>query len=173
MTAPHYDEVETWPTLDLHILLGRGYIYSNRRTFANDATASILLDNPSDSGTDAQVYAIFRGEGQADIDLTMDVTVDSAGTSIDPINLHTGSNGTMSITGERDGNYSGGTPDGEDMIPSASAQGIRAGSSIVRTPSYVLGQGSNMLHEITNQSGGNAKFIIEMAVIEVGRGWLS
>lgn len=146
------------------------YIVTKRFTgISQDATSSVLLSNPSNSGLITHIEnATVSTGGLSDIDLTTNVTVDSAGTSITPQQSFIGSSTTSSINAEHSGTYTGGTLYSEIIIPGSSAGAASTGGTSTIATDTNIDENNNLLIEVTNRSTGSIRISIAIIYREHG-----
>ncbi len=103
----------------------------------------------------------MNGTGKTNYDVTKNVTISSAGTSLTPQSAAIGSSLSATVTAEKNGTYSGGT----DMITGVLPGGVgpRAlGSSLAGDWTLSLQPNNNFRVRLTNTSGGNEDVSITM-----------
>lgn len=137
-------------------LAGFRFIVADRFTdLGNGETETVVLKNPSNSGITLEIESIvINATGKTNYDLTKNVTISSAGTSITPQSAAIGSGHSATTTAEKNGTYTGGTDIVTAVIPGG--VGPRAiGASLSGSMLLSIQPDNNIRVELTNGSGAN------------------
>jgi len=132
---------------------GKVFVVSHRFGAVSSASSVYMyLENPSNSGKNIYLVAIeVISTGQFWVDIYVDNTVSSAGTTITPVNLNLESTNSSVAYVEYGGTYSLGTQIHQTVAPGGS--GIRAIGSVVNvSEAMIMPPGKNIVIVATNQS---------------------
>lgn len=144
------------------------YATSHRAAGVADTNEAftLVLQNPGGSGEGFLVAADFTTGGAAYLDYSQDITIDAAGTSLTYLPENVMSGTTPALNAEVDGTYTvnGGTL--ETTLPGNTVAGGAAPRAGGKTSLRValLNPGESVLYTLTNQSGGEADFSVDVAV---------
>ncbi|HMA78142.1 MAG TPA: hypothetical protein VKP88_03285 [Candidatus Paceibacterota bacterium] len=157
--------VEALSRVEQAIPDGNAAIHRDAATLSDGQTRPVLVQNPADSGVDAYVSRRIDTDNQITGTIRQNVTVDTAGTTVDKLNadIQDSQLDSTEVVVEQGGSYSGG---GANQLPiqTSGVQGQRS-TPFVATAQYVIRPGANLLYDITSQANSN-DFVIEFAVAE-------
>jgi hypothetical protein len=147
-----------------------GYAYSTGKYFpntANGSTRNVYIENPSNSGVVLFPSATFRSGGQITFHKIDSVTIDSAGTTLDPDNRLI-EDGTSSAKAEANVSFSGGNPWTKKVSGgSTSGGGLAPGTS--SDFDIIIQEGENVLYQLENVSGNEVRTTIDVDYVELDK----
>ena len=160
---------------------GRAFTLSTRfgddgENISNGDSIYFYLDNPEGSGYDYGLVFIPRSDGLSDIDISRGgVTEVTPGEHVEPFNKRESSGREFSgiarkTTTVRDGEYE--HADGphyvDDVIPGSGVGEPNVAGQQIDSFSMSIQEGSDLLFELTNQSGGNLdRMVVNTVVYEL------
>lgn len=165
-------DVTTRSLLDLLTSKGLVNVSSKRFTGVEQAQdREVLLENPpSNDNTVFVALTSVNTQALLDLDLTENVTVDSAGTDLTVNNLTIGEATESQLEIEFGGTYSGGTPHTEDVVPGGAGgpggSGSLAGTGLGSLTGLTLNAGENILFTATNRSTSSIRFAMKFISTE-------
>jgi len=144
------------PTSESRIMWGRVFsVRENWNGIGDGTSRNIVLTNPPDSGISMLTTSPnFAAEQAAFVEKIQNVTIDTAGTAITPLNKKVGDSRTSEIAAETGGSYSGGTSRGISTIGSNTGGG-GAGAIGDVDLALEIPPGNNVQYRIESDSSGN------------------
>jgi len=142
---------------------GYGFVVSHRfESVSSDAQVQVLLENPSGSGRTVYLVLIeVVSTGQGHVNVHVNNTVSTSGTSLTPQNLRIGSSITPVANVEYGGSYTVGDTYQQTVLPGGS--GVRAVGSIYGLgESVIIPEGNNILVTVTNKSSSSEDFSVKI-----------
>ena len=130
----------------------------------------VVLNNPGGSGVEAFGSIQINGSGLAELDKAEDIAIDSAGTALDAIPKNTQSGETPTITVEQGGTYTVNGTEISTLTSGSVAGGGTNQSSGGISPldsGFRLPQGTSRLYRVTNASGSESSYAIDIKLKEI------
>lgn len=146
---------------------GNSYLVSRTKTgIGYTEEYAVYINNPADSGVASEFTNIeFQSEGKTEVNVYEGVTIDTAGTSITPVNNRIGAPNNSATGVQLDPDWSGGTLRANEI--SVTSDFFSPGSAKGYSASPALDEDTNILIQLVNISGATTDMDIEMDWIEL------
>lgn len=172
---PNYSEDYANVTQELAFIEeGLKYISGARATGVADAGVfnDVVVKNPSGSGVMTFCLISHYTGGLADLDISNDITIDTAGTALTPINAYQdGTTPSPNTTVEERGSYTVNGDTIEGIIPGGSGPvgAGKSGSPLLGSTQYLLEPGESVRELATNRSGSSTRGGVVVTWFELPR----
>lgn len=138
---------------------GDDYVASHRAAGVADTNTAFtaVMQNPTGSGVEVLLRIQLRPGGLAQLNISTDIAIDTAGTAVTAINLNQEDGSAEAITAEVDGSYTINGDTVNSVVPGGLA-GEGGGSSLPSSVVWKLGPGDSILYEVINRAGSGTDF---------------
>lgn len=139
--------------IERHAREGQVFVVSHRwEGVASGSSVDFIFQNPTGSGKELNLVILeIFGTDQAWIDMFADSTIDTAGTSLTPVNKYLGHSGTSVAHVEIDGSYTTGTQIHATVLSGGSGWFASGGGSELGVGG-IIGEGHLLHVRLTNKS---------------------
>lgn len=138
------------------------FLVGDKVTVSAGGTSELVLKNPSGNGLVYVSVVEYDSNGEATGTVTKNLSVDTAGTSVDAISMRVnGDTGGNEVSVEKGGSYSGGTQQELEYIPGSGSGTAKAGGSAAGT-TFLLEPGRNMRFQLTNNTNGENEQLLKL-----------
>jgi len=134
---------------------------------ADGDSSELVVENTGDDDLFVEGVVFKNNQGKALVDVTQDVTIDSAGTSVDVESVRVNAEqGGEDFSAEFGGTYSGGDTFDLDLVTGATGSGggpsrTRVSTSTTQSP-FLLDSGRSIRFTLSNESGASSDQLIRL-----------